>query len=171
MPLIKGGEIIDDPWIKLADDDPVPPEGSLIVSYPRWQQDSQILISRARPLGLLLASDQSPVLIADDLDHFEVIALEFPIFRDGRAFSYARLLREHMGYQKEIRAVGDVLRDQFYFMLRCGFDAFEPTKATDARDWAAAISEISLAYQPAADDHTPISFLRGKNMPKIQPKD
>ncbi len=162
MPLIKGGQIVDDPWIKLADDDPIPPKTPLIVSYPRWQQDRTTLIDRSELLGLLLASDQSPTLIADDLDHFAVIALEFPVFRDGRAFSYARLLREQMGYRGEIRAVGDVLRDQFHFMLRCGFDAFEPAKEQDAEDWVEAISEISLAYQPAADDATPISALRGK---------
>ena len=163
MPLIKGGEVVDDPWIKLADDDPIPSEGPLIVSCLRWQQDRSTLINRPGPLGVVLTSDQSPTLIADDLDHFAVIALEFPVFRDGRAFSYARLLREQMGYRREIRAVGDVLRDQFHFMLRCGFDAFEAAKEKDAKDWAEAMNEISLAYQPAADNLMPVFSLRARN--------
>src|SRR3546814_2142105 len=76
-------------------------------------------------LGLRLKSDQSPAGIAEDLGHFQLVALEFPRFGDGRAYSYARLLRERYGFKGELRAVGNVLRDQFLFMLRCGFDALD----------------------------------------------
>jgi uncharacterized protein (DUF934 family) len=80
-----------------------------------------------------------------------VIALEFPKFGDGRAYSYARLLRERYGFRGELRAVGNVLRDQALFMLRCGFDAFEVTEGTPIEGWREALGEISVVYQPTAD--------------------
>src|SRR3546814_6954056 len=86
-------------------------------------------------LGLRLKSDQSPAGIAEDLGHFQLVALEFPRFGDGRAYSYARLLRERSGFKGELRAVGNVLRDQFLFMLRCGFDAFEVANENAVDAW------------------------------------
>ena len=78
-------------------------------------------------------SDQSPELIADDVQRFALVALEFPKFRDGRAYSYARLLRERYGFKGELRAVGDVLLEQLFFMLRTGFDAFELQQSAGSR--------------------------------------
>ncbi|MEM8120240.1 DUF934 domain-containing protein, partial [Morganella morganii] len=75
-------------------------------------------------LGVWLDADEEPESIAGDLDRFQVIAVNFPAFTDGRGFSSARLLRERYGYKGEIRAIGDVLRDQLFFMRRCGFDAY-----------------------------------------------
>ena len=168
MPLLKGGKIIADPWLRYAppEDAPdappedVPPDSPLLVDYPCWQAQGSTLASRPGQLGILLKSDQSPLLIESDSDRFSLIALEFPVFRDGRAFSYARILRERMAYRGEIRAVGNVLRDQFHFMLRCGFDAFEVAKAEDAAAWNEAVTEISLAYQTAADNTPSILSLR-----------
>ncbi len=88
---------------------------------------------RGTPLGIRLHSDQSPELIAADVPQFAVVALEFPKFRDGRAYSYARLLRERYGFKGELRAVGDVLLEQLFFMLRTGFDAFEIRERRSAR--------------------------------------
>ena len=78
------------------------------------------------------------------------LALQFPKFADGRAFTYARLLRERHGYAGELRAVGDVLRDQYQFMLRCGFDAFEVADANSIDGWRQSAAEITVWYQPAA---------------------
>ncbi|MFQ5953599.1 MAG: DUF934 domain-containing protein [Kiloniellales bacterium] len=160
MPLIKDGRLADDPWVTLADDVAPPAGGPVIVSLERWQADRDRLAGRNEWLGIRLMSDQSPSLIADDLGRFDVVALEFPKFTDGRAYSYARLLRERYGYKGEVRAVGDVLRDQFLFMHRCGFDAFEVADEKIADAWLEAISEFDVWYQPAADDRTPVMAQR-----------
>ena len=102
-------------------------------------------------LGLLLASSEAPEAVAGDLERFALICLDFPRFQDGRAFSAARKLRQRFGFKGELRAVGNVLRDQFHFMVRCGFDSFEVADGTVVGQWSRAMSEISVAYQPAAD--------------------
>ena len=96
-----------------------------------------------------------------DLPRLELVALEFPKFSDGRALSQARLLRERYGYRGEIRAMGDVLRDQLFFMTRCGFDAFEPRPDRSLEDALAAFDEFSASYQPAADQPLPL-YRRGR---------
>ena len=160
MPLIRDGALVDDAWVTVDDGTALPMDGPAIVSLARWQAHRDELLGRNAPLGIRLKSDQSPALIADDLDRFAVVALELPVFKDGRAYSYARLLRERYGYRGEVRAVGEVLRDQFLFMRRCGFDAFEVKDENAAGQWREAVSEISVVYQPAADNHTPVWALR-----------
>lgn len=93
--------------------------------------------------------------IEGDLDAFDVIVLDFPKFGDGRAYSQARLLRERYGFQGEIRAQGEVLRDQVLFMVRCGFDALELARA-DVESAEEALAEFSHAYQAAADSERPV---------------
>jgi len=78
-----------------------------------------------------------------------------PKFRDGRAYRQARLLRERYGYRCELRATGDVLRDQFQFLVRAGFDAFEVKKPADARVFAESVARYSVFYQPSADGRSP----------------
>ena len=151
MPLIKDGRVAEDPWVRLDDEDQPEAGAPVLVSLERWQSDRDRLVGRNAPLGLWLRSDQSPSDLAEDLDHFAVIALEFPKFSDGRAFSYARLLRERYHYKGEVRAVGEVLRDLLLYMHRCGFDAFKIDR-DDAEDrWQAALEEMSVWYQPTAD--------------------
>ena len=151
MPLIKDGRVVEDTWLRLEDDAQPEPGTAVIVSLERWQAERETLAGRNAPLGLWLKSDQSPAGVAEDLGHFDLVALEFPKFNDGRAFSYGRLLRERYGFTGEVRAVGEVLQDQLLFMHRCGFDAFA-VAADDALDrWAAAVGEISVWYQPTAD--------------------
>lgn len=151
MPLIKHDHFVDDPWVAVADEAALPAERQPIVSLDRWQAERDELIRRNAPIGVRLRSDQPPALIADDLDRFALIELEFPRFGDGRPYSYARLLRERHGYKGELRAVGNVLRDQLLFMQRCGFDAFEVAEGTPLEAWLEAKSEISVWYQPTAD--------------------
>ncbi|MCH8213284.1 MAG: DUF934 domain-containing protein [Proteobacteria bacterium] len=160
MPLIRDGAPVDDPWVTVDDGTQLPMDGPAMVSLERWQAHRDELLGRNAPLGIRLKSDQSPALIADDLDRFAVVALEFPVFRDGRAYSHARLLRERYGYRGEVRAVGEVLRDQFLFMVRCGFDALEVRDEKAVEQWREAVSEISVVYQPAADSATPVWALR-----------
>lgn len=157
MPIIKGKQIVDDPWRTLPDEPQGEPgPGDIIVPFRYWQEHRDTLVKRNSRLGVKLAPDEGPELIQDDLDHFDVIALHFPTFRDGRHYSHARLLRERYGYTGELRATGDVLRDQVFFMHRCGFDAFEPNPDHDIEDVLAGFDDFSVTYQPAADEPLPL---------------
>ena len=149
MPLIKDVEFVDDPWVAVADEEVLPEGAPAIISLARWQAERDTLAGRSAPLGIRLCADQPPAEIADDLDRFQVIALEFPSFGDGRAYSYARLLRERFGYRGELRAVGNVLRDQALFMRRCGFDTFEVAEGTGVAGWREAVGSASISASRA----------------------
>jgi uncharacterized protein (DUF934 family) len=161
MPLIKHGQVVDDPWVPLADQDAVPASGAVIVSLGRLRAEHEALLARREPLGVRLASQETAGELAGHLAALSLVALEFPTFKDGRAYSTGRLLRERYHYKGELRAVGNVLRDQFLFMLRCGFDAFEVASEQEAGAWKKAMDEFSVWYQAAADDRQPAARLRG----------
>jgi uncharacterized protein (DUF934 family) len=151
MALIKNGELVTDEFIDASGAEELPPTGPVIVSLDQWRAQRDALLARGTPLGIRLRSDQSPELIADDVGHFALIALEFPKFRDGRAYSYARLLRERYGYKGELRAVGDVLMEQLLFMLRTGFDAFDVQEKDPLEAYRTAVADFSIYYQPTGD--------------------
>ena len=151
MPLIKHRQVVADTWQHVDDDAPIPADGGAIVSLKRWQAERETLISRNTPLGVRLDSDQSPQDIAGDLDRLDLVALDFPQYRDGRGYSSARLLRERHGFTGELRAVGNILRDQLAFMARCGFDAFEYEGRTPIEEALSAFDDVSVVYQTAAD--------------------
>ena len=151
MALIKQGRLVADDFTAVADDEALPAEGAVVVSLARWQAEREALLARGLPVGVHLKSDQSPESIADDLARVSLVALEFPQFRDGRAYSYARMLRERYGYEGEIRAVGDVLMEQLHFMVRTGFDAFELAGDDPLRQYATAMADFSIWYQPTDD--------------------
>jgi len=141
MPLLKDGALTEDPWQHGT---------GMRVDLATWQADRDALIARGVPLGLTLNPDDAVEPLGPDVHRFDLIALDFPAFTDGRPYSAARLLRERFGYRGELRATGDVQRDQMAFMARCGFDAFEVADERAAKDFAAAQAEISVTYQPAA---------------------
>jgi uncharacterized protein (DUF934 family) len=152
MPLIKRGQRVDDPWTVVAEDDPIPAEGPVIVTLEQWRSKRDDLIARGSGVGVLLHSDEPPSNLEGDLAHLDVIALEFPTFRDGRAYSYARILRDNMGYEGEVRAVGDVLLEQLHYMDRVGFDTFDVKSEDAVQAWITAGKDMSVWYQPGADD-------------------
>lgn len=160
MPLIRHGALVDDSWLSLDDDDQPESGRPVIVSLSRWRLDRERLLAHDAPLGLRLLPDEVPGSVAGDLPQFRLIALVFPRFGDGRPYSYARLLRERYGFTGELRAVGDVLRDQLMFMQRCGFDSFEVSEELAKGDWQSALSEISVSYQPTADGRRSAIALR-----------
>ena len=160
MPLIKGEAFVENVFTPLADDQEAPLGRPIIVSLKRWQAEREQLFGRNVALGVRLTSDQAPDLLGDDVHRLAVIALEFPKFRDGRGYSWARLLRQRLGYKGEIRAVGDVLRDQWLFMTRCGIDAFEVKPGTRLEDFRAALAEQTVFYQPSSDRVTNVLSLR-----------
>ncbi len=160
MPLIRATGVVDDPWLFVKDEEPLPEAGAVIVTLARWQANRDQLLARPTPLGLRLKSDQPPSLVAGDIERFDIIALEFPRFTNGRAYSSARLLRERYGFRGELRAVGNVLRDQLAFMRRCGFDSYEIPPQADAAAWLKSLGGISVVYQPATDERAPVLTLR-----------
>ena len=158
MRVIKDNRLIDDRWQRIArmDDDHALPAGDVIVPFHYWQAHREALLTRGSNIGVCINGDIETEELAGDLDHFPLIALEFPAFTDGRCYSHARLLRDRYGYRGELRAVGDVLRDQLFFMRRCGIDSFELRNDKDIEDALRAFSEITVRYQAAADTAGPL---------------
>ncbi|WP_425404031.1 DUF934 domain-containing protein [Hwanghaeella sp.] len=157
MPLFKYGKEIADEWVLVDDDAALPDASHLIVPLGRWQNVRHELISRPAQIGVALAADEFADAIAEDLPHLALVQVHFPSFADGRAFSTARALREHHGFDGEIRATGDVLLDQIQFMQRCGIDAFQVTnEPTIKRLREGRLAGVDLFYQPARDGRTTI---------------
>lgn len=160
MALIKDGELIDDPFTDASGSDTLPVAGAVLVSYEQWQAERPALLARGTELGVRLRSDQAPEVIAADLPHLALVALEFPKFRDGRAYSYARLLRERYGFTGELRAVGEVLLEQLFFMLRTGFNAFQIDAEDPLAEYHTALGDLSVFYQPTGDGRVTALQLR-----------
>ncbi len=156
------GHIVEDPWLRLADDAAVPADGMVLVSFARWRGARAVLLARRGPVGVALANADPVEALAADLPRLDLVALHFPKFSDGRAYSQARLLRGRYGYQGELRATGGVLQDQIPFMLRCGFDSFESEQKGFGEALAKARTLFSVVYQPTEDGRAPASLLRLK---------
>lgn len=137
------------------------PGGKVIVPMSVWLGRHDELTGRlaAGQLGVWLDSFEEPETLAasvQDINAFKVIAVNFPKFIDGRGFSVGRLLRERFGYRNELRAIGDVLRDQMFFFKRCGFDAYALRADRDAQDALAGLRDFSDPYQGAVDEPRPL---------------
>ncbi len=143
----------DDHFTQMADEDPIP-AGDVILSLTRFMAEGEGLMAN-RAVGVRLESNEAVEDLTYDLRRLPVIALSIPKFRDGRAYTAARLLRERFGYTGEIRAVGEVLREQARHMVRCGFDGFVPSDGSDPESWAAAVGRYRHVYQRAADARQP----------------
>jgi uncharacterized protein (DUF934 family) len=151
----------EDPFTMVGDEREIPP-GDVIISLSRFQEHGERLLSESRKVGVRLESHEAIEALAYDLPRLSVVALAFPKFGDGRAYSYARILRERYGFTGEVRAVGDVLREQAAFMVRCGFDAFEPADGSDPETWERAAHRYRHVYQRGADNRVPAFVERGE---------
>jgi uncharacterized protein (DUF934 family) len=151
MPLVKNGRITTDLFVHVADGAELPGDGAVLISAERFLADPEMLSRRAGKLGVIWPNNRDLDDLVPYLDRLAAVALVFPTFRDGRAYSQARLLRERHGYDGEMRATGQVLRDQFVFMSRAGFDAFEVKKDADADAFAETMKRYSVFYQPTGD--------------------
>ena len=161
MPLIKNGTYAEDGFSVVADDAALPPGGA-IVSLARFKKERETLLARNAPLGVRLKSDESPEALGEDVQRLSLVVLEFPKFRDGRAFSWARMLRTRLSYRGEIRAAGDFLIDQIAFMARVGIDAFEVPEKITLELFQRALHEMRFVYQPSADGQKTIRQLRSR---------
>lgn len=151
MLLVEDGTLSVDDWRHLGDEEAIPANGAITVSFARWQAGEAMLHGRTDKLGLRLPNTIAPQEIAEDVERFSLIVLSFPKFTDGRAYSQARLLRTRFGYKGELRAEGEVLRDQLLFMKRCGFNSFVVGERAIKENWAKAFSEFDVFYQGAPD--------------------
>lgn len=158
--IIKNRAIVNDDWtvVRPAEDGSLPPvnelpAGKVLVPLAFWQAERDALSASrgAAEIGVWLAPDSEPADIVADFDKIALIGVDFPVFRDGRGYSIGRLLRERYGYKGELRAIGDVLRDQITFMFRCGFDAYALREDKDFDDALKAFDEFSFNYQGAVN--------------------
>lgn len=162
MRIIKDKKVIDDDWtlIKEIEESADIPAGKVILPYHYWKEHCDVLLENNPKQGVWIDGDTETEVLVDDLSKFDLIALDFPAFKDGRSYSHARLLRQRYGYEGELRAIGDVLRDQLFYMLRCGFDSFQLREDKDAEEALKGFEDFSIRYQAAADDAVPVYKLR-----------
>jgi len=146
--------VAQDRFTFVADDEPVP-AGDVILSLTRFQAEGEALAGEGRLVGVRVEPHEAVEDLAYDLPTIPVVALNFPKYRDGRPYTSARLLRERFKFAGEVRAVGDVLREQALFMVRCGFDGFAAADGSSAEQWAAAVGRYRHVYQRAADARDP----------------
>lgn len=164
--IIKNKAVVSDDWqvLRLNEGDTpdtvVVPDGKVIVPLKVWQAQHGTLQSR-KELGVWLASDERPETLKDTLAPFQVIAVEFPKFADGRGYSIAYNLRARLGYTGELRAIGDVLRDQLFYMQRVGFNAFSVRADKNIHDAVKGLTDFSEKYQTSWDEKNPL-FRRTK---------
>jgi uncharacterized protein (DUF934 family) len=164
MPLIRAdgaaAAFIADTYTSVADDAALPAEGGAIVSLARFRKERETLLARNAPIGVRLKSDESPEALGEDVQRLSVVVIEFPKFRDGRGFSWARMLRTRLGFTGEVRAVGDFLYDQIAYLHRTGFDAFAVPDGFTLETFNRALAEMTNVYQPSADGKRTIRDLR-----------
>jgi uncharacterized protein (DUF934 family) len=168
MALIKHRKLAADNWLLLelgADGalPRVPETGDVIVPLALWRATRDALVARGGRLGVWLAGDDEPADIAADLGHFQVIAVRFVSFTDGRGYSVARLLRDRYGWRGELRAIGDIQRDQVFYLTRCGFDALALREGEDVDAALTAFKDFTESYQTAVDRPVPL-FRRRERM-------
>lgn len=144
-----GAAVHDDDWTLLreADSASVPADGDVIVPLALWQSRRDALKARAGKVGIWLAADQEPAEIGPDVANLPLIAIDFPQFADGRGYSSAKLLRERYNYTQELRAIGDVQRDQLYYLSQVGFNAFAIRSDRNPEREIAGLSDFSGSYR------------------------
>ena len=153
--LINQTTVLENTWQIVSDYETDLPQGNILVDAQYWLENKDTLATR-KGVSLILNGDADLESLSDDLSGFEVIAVNFPAFADGRGYSLARLLKERYDFQGEIRAIGDVLLDQLYFMKRCGFDTFLLKDGLEAEKALKFFDTFSDPYQLAYDVQTPL---------------
>jgi uncharacterized protein (DUF934 family) len=155
MPLIKNGRPVEDRYVRVDDDAPIPDGVPAIVPAARFLADADEILRRDAPTGVVWPNNRKIAELEPYLDRLALVVLTFPNFKDGRGYSQARVLRERYGFGGELRATGQILRDQFLFLVRAGFDALEVAKPGEAEAFASALARYSVFYQSAGDERAP----------------
>ncbi len=147
--LIIKGRVAEDEWLPADPDSPAPGEGR-ILTLDQW-----LALADKSGSAVQLEPGQAPAPLLPFLGEIELVAVNFPVFTDGRGFSYARELRER-GYRGELRATGHFLRDQLTYLRRCGFDAFQMADETDLEAALERLEDFSEHYQASIDQPLPL---------------
>ena len=158
--------LLANPWVLLAKDCTLEtalatPESHVIIPANLWLAHKDELHKTGKQLAVWLDSEQPAHLLAIDLGSLPMVALNFPTFMDGRAYSTAVILRDHYSYKGEIRAIGDVLRDQLFMMKRCGFTTFDLRDIVKLEDAATAFQDFTNNYQTTVETPEPLFRRRG----------
>jgi len=156
--ILRGGELVEDEWT-MVEDGPTNAEsagGKVIVTLARWRTEGEALLCSHPAVGVLVPNTADIEAIHPEIGERPLIALQFPAFSDGRALSQAVVLRRRLGFSGELRAVGDVIRDLVFWLGRCGFDSIVPRGDQSLETCRAALTELTVAYQAAADAHAPV---------------
>lgn len=162
MRVIKDKAILEDGWKlvrELNDSDEIP-EGNVILPFAFWKANRDAILNDKSEYAVWIDGSVETEELVEDLKHFSIIGLDFPAFKDGRSYTHARLLRDRYAYQGDLRAIGDVLRDQLFFMQRCGINSYEIREDKDIEEALKGLEDFSVRYQAAADDAVPIYKLR-----------
>nr|WP_233212649.1 DUF934 domain-containing protein [Collimonas sp. PA-H2] len=159
--IIKNRAVVSDDWsvLRLHEGETAEsvsiPAGKVIVPFGVWQAQRVQLQDRSA-IGVWLSSDAQADELKDDLAHFAVVAVDFPKFTDGRGYSIAYNLRTRLAYSGELRAIGDVLRDQLFYMQRVGFNAFAVRADKNIHDALKGLTDFTEKYQTSWDEKTPL---------------
>ncbi len=154
MTLTRQHNVSTNEWAALEDGAEFTSGVPSIIPFARWTALRRAALYHNAPIGVRLSPRDSIADLVEDLAVIDLIDIHFPAFKDGRGFSTARLLRERHGFRGELRASGHVIRDQFLFLHRCGFDAVVPDERNTSEDWTVALNEFSVWYQPTGDGRT-----------------
>lgn len=165
--LVKNGVVVDNPWLLMEKDASLEDclkadADAIIVPLRLWlelkaqEQQKTALLDGGKQIAVWLDSDETPDALAQDLDSLPMIALNFPVFSDGRNYSNAVNLRRRFGYKGEMRAIGDVLRDQLFYMKRCGFDSFDVSDQVKEEDALKAFSDFHTTYSSTVEEPLPL---------------
>ena len=155
------GQVLDNPWVFLEKDTAADMAAShesmhLIVPLQLWLSSFESLTGSGKQIAVWLDSDETAGSIADSADKAAFIALNFPGLMDGRAYSTAVALRKHHGFTGEIRAIGDVLRDQLFYMRRCGFSTFDLKDSVKLEDACNGLKDFSTSYASTTEEPLPL---------------
>jgi uncharacterized protein (DUF934 family) len=166
LTILRNGELVADDWTVIEDGrtELAPDGGRVIVTLARWLAEREALVAKSEAVGVLVPNTADIEAIYPEIRDRQLIALQFPTFTDGRALSQAVVLRKRLGFSGELRAVGDVIQDLVFWLGRCGFDSIVPRKDQNLEACRAALDELTVAYQAAADEHTPVWVRRRKQV-------
>ena len=153
--IIKNGAIVTDSYQVVVEAGSLP-NNDIIVSLDIWLNQKEAGLAHAYKKGVMLKPDQHPEAIIDSLNQLDIIALDFPAFADGRGYSYAVLLRQRYGFTGELRATGDIFKDNLFYLKRCGFDSFAVRADKDLQVALQGLTDFSESYQASIDESQPL---------------
>lgn len=153
--IIKDGAIVADTYQLVTEAGALPAQ-DIVVSLDVWQQQREAILAHPYKKAVLLKPDQHPEVLVEDVKQLDMIALDFPAFADGRGYSYATLLRQRFGFTGELRATGDVFKDNLFYLKRCGFNSFAVRADKDINVALQGLNDFSESYQASVDESRPL---------------